>query len=462
MERKKIEFLVVAAVFLSGSLIAPVVSADWWDDITEEANDWYDDTKDKANDWYEETTDDAQDWYDDTKDKAEDIYEESKGQAEDWYEETKDDAQDWYDDTKDKAEDIYEESKGKAEDWYDETLDDTEDWWSDAKNEAIDWYDDTSKNVEEQWNDATDTTLQILNENKENWKDEAKDFQELFDTMGGWKSPYTLVINDGNRDEVLHPSLDPVEFTEFFDYYIERSAETTEFYLDFADKVISESPSDSTSDFVNLFGIQTYSKNSWDIIAEDLGKYITEKEFSENELNSLDKRRGLITEASITSLKIIPVYDIEDNQVKTLDQMMREMVGNNPYIGESDLAKDPLRTGALLLFDNDYMNYGKIIPTTDGTYMSIEEAYQSGYNTEEIENVREDYAKVVYTYAKGDPEELENDITVFQQHLSSLTPIPRQTVPFSTMYMIIALISIILIVTIVVIVVKKRKKRKME
>lgn len=98
---------------------------------------------------------------------------------------------------------------------------------------------------------------------------------------------------------------------------------------------------------------------------------------------------------------------------------MRDIVDLSGLEG-SDLAKDPVRFGALMLVDSDYIYHARLIQTPDGRWISIEQALNTGYETSEVSSLKSNYEWVKEGYKTNDSEKMEQGLKAFSSKLNEL------------------------------------------
>ena len=130
-----------------------------------------------------------------------------------------------------------------------------------------------------------------------------------------------------------------------------------------------------------------YDAQAWEIIEINTNRQILAYYSDQENLEELEKRRGLLTEATVIGLKIMPAYDSEEGLV-TLDNITKKQIQKIPALQGSDFAKDPVRASALFVLDPESILYLKIIETEDGYWISVEEALAYGYNEDDVRRAK--------------------------------------------------------------------------
>ncbi|MHB8586687.1 MAG: hypothetical protein ACYDDF_12750 [Thermoplasmatota archaeon] len=136
-------------------------------------------------------------------------------------------------------------------------------------------------------------------------------------------------------------------------------------------------------------------------------------------VDGLDERQGLATDALVALVKILPVQDPDTGKIVTMDTEMRKMT-SDPALAGSDLQRDPLRTGTLLLVDSDYLMEAKIIPGPDGEPMSLTEAETTGYGGTETQQAMHDYAAAKAAYDANDSATFDTSMQAFAHDVQGM------------------------------------------
>ncbi len=135
------------------------------------------------------------------------------------------------------------------------------------------------------------------------------------------------------------------------------------------------------------------------------------------------KGKQLRLNTGLMVVRNIPVYDHEAGRVVTLDTFMRRItreLGGDAIRG-SDLEKDPVGTGFMLLMDADYLEKAKIIPGPEpGSYISIEEAKRANFRMEEMSSLESVYASTKNAYRRGDAGSLAANLRELSVQLRSV------------------------------------------
>lgn len=119
-------------------------------------------------------------------------------------------------------------------------------------------------------------------------------------------------------------------------------------------------------------------------------------------------------ELPIALLRNVPVYDPESGRVMTLDTRLREITHQIGGSEGSDLERDPVRAGYLMMHDPDYlMNSAHIISDMNGNWLTMQETLNlspdelraRGLPAENIRAAAERYGEAQQAYRRGDTEQ---------------------------------------------------------
>lgn len=135
----------------------------------------------------------------------------------------------------------------------------------------------------------------------------------------------------------------------------------------------------------------------------------TGERITQNKAYQVYKNAGnLMTEASITAIKHVPVYDPATDQMTTLDGMARATVSDLGIGG--DIGADPVRCGFLLLTDAGYLTTARLIKTPTGEYISAQEAIQRGINVSEAREIISISQDITSAYKSNNSSDLESSV----------------------------------------------------
>ena len=177
---------------------------------------------------------------------------------------------------------------------------------------------------------------------------------------------------------------------------------------------------DRAIEMANQLADSPYAAEAWDEISKETERLLCEEYSDPEKVDELERRRGLVTEGAILAVKLIPVYDPEKKQVRTFSGFARDMVSGNADLEGSDLAEDPVRCTTLMLLDSDYLEYAKIIQTSDGRWISMKEALATGYMTTEVDAANSDYLAAKNAYVSGDSDYVEKHLTSFSSRIRAV------------------------------------------
>ena len=164
----------------------------------------------------------------------------------------------------------------------------------------------------------------------------------------------------------------------------------------------------------------SYREEAFSILGTEAKRQLCEEYGSAEAVGELQRRRGFLTEATIAAVKFVPIYDEQEGQVHTFDQFARNLCGEIPGVQGSDLADDPARCAALMVLDGDYLMYAKIIKTSDGNWMSMDEALTNGYRTSEVTSAKSDLIAAQAAYRNEDAQQTQNYVNSFSAKVCSI------------------------------------------
>lgn len=133
--------------------------------------------------------------------------------------------------------------------------------------------------------------------------------------------------------------------------------------------------------------IGEYDSQAWNIVENNMERQLIAYYADETNVDELEKRRGLVDEATITAVQIFPTYD-PDVGIVPLDYTAKKFVNKVPSLKGSDLSEDPVRATALIVLEPEFILHIDIIKTKDDHWISLEEASTYGYKTEDIEKAK--------------------------------------------------------------------------
>lgn len=169
-----------------------------------------------------------------------------------------------------------------------------------------------------------------------------------------------------------------------------------------------------------------YDSDLWTVLESDGQRLIVATFSNQEEIDELNKQRGLIDEGTILLVKAMPIYDSEEQKVTTLDKTARKFTAKIPALEGSDIGKDPVRATSLMMLETNYLLHAKIIQTNDQKWISIEEAITEGYEKEDVQK-----AKLVLKAAKlalnaNDIDEVNVNLVSFVQIIFELSQYEEQ------------------------------------
>lgn len=242
---------------------------------------------------------------------------------------------------------------------------DWDDWLKDKADQAKEWWENTQQQAEDWWHDTNEGARKTWDETKEQAGEQWRDLQE----------------RTGQSIQSI-------------DAWVTQIRTTAASNLEQAVALAKESSG-------------TYRREAWSVIEVERRRQLCSEYNDPAKVGQMEKKRGILTEGAIAAIKLFPVYDEKSGQIRTYDAFARDMVNQTPGLAGSDLANDPVRCTALMLLDSDYLMYAKIIQTPNGKWISIREAQECGYRTEEAVAAGSDYEKTRLAYASEDPERVE-------------------------------------------------------
>lgn len=242
---------------------------------------------------------------------------------------------------------------------------DRDDWLNQKAQQAKDLWDTTQQQAKDWWQDTNEGTRKTWDETKEQAGEEWRNLQE--------KSSGT---------------------TQNLDDWLSQIKATATSNLERAVALAKDSSG-------------TYRREAWSVIETEKKRQLCNEYNDPAKVGQMERKRGVLTEGAIAAIKLFPVYDEKSGKIRTYDAFARDMVNQTSGLAGSDLANDPVRCTALMLLDSDYLMYAKIIQTPNGKWISIREAQECGYRTEEAVAAGSDYEKTRLAYASEDSERVE-------------------------------------------------------
>jgi DNA polymerase III alpha subunit (gram-positive type) len=185
---------------------------------------------------------------------------------------------------------------------------------------------------------------------------------------------------------------------------------------------VSQAASQDLQAGVNLAMQSTgeYQQQAWNVISLEAQVELSNNYNTPQAAESLCAKRDLITEVTITAIKLVPIYDEDTGQVETFDGFASNLVSETPALAGSDLASDPVRCVSLMMLDGNYLNYAKIIQTPDGSWISIQQALTTGYRTSDVNAAQSELTAAQQAYQNNDPQQIETDLTSFSSTINSI------------------------------------------
>lgn len=132
----------------------------------------------------------------------------------------------------------------------------------------------------------------------------------------------------------------------------------------------------------------TYDIEAWKILENNSKRILIAKYSDQSNVDELYKTRSLDEEATIMILEMTPSYDPKTGQLVTLNQTITNTVKNIPALDGTDIEKEPIRAGVLLATEPDYTMQAKLIKTSDGHVISLEEAIMYDYKNEDVKKAQ--------------------------------------------------------------------------
>jgi len=247
---------------------------------------------------------------------------------------------------------LFDSLKQKAGELTDSLKEKAADRWGEAKEKATEYKDRASEKVDELKEEASKKADEIKGQVKEKateYKDRASEKMDELKEEASKKA-------DEIKGQVKEKATE----------YKDRASEKV-------DELKEEASKGSK---VLLKKIDQASKSAEPVIS----KIARDVRDPEKRKVMISQARILAQEISIVGIKHVPVFDEETGRIVTLDAMMRKMVtemGGDELLG-SDLARDPVRAGFLLMVDSEAFNTVKIIQhPQSGQWMTIDEAMNS-------------------------------------------------------------------------------------
>jgi len=281
-----------------------------------------------------------------------------------------DQAQDWFNEKKDKADDWWDQ----ANEWAQDKADEAQQWWDENKRKAEDWWNEKSEQAQEWW---------------EKSKEEAREY---------WEKAQEWGEETRQKVEQFARSFEQ-EARENFEWAVEKAK--------------------------NLTG--PYKEEAFNILEQEARRQLCEEYSDPVKVEELERKRDLMTEATITAVKLIPIYDPESGEVHTFDQFAGDLYEQIPGIEGSDLAEDPVRCVALMVLDSDYLLYAKIIRAPNGKWMSITEALSVGYRVNGVMSAVSDYNLAREGFRTNDSAKIENGMMSFASRIKAINEGSQQS-----------------------------------
>lgn len=123
---------------------------------------------------------------------------------------------------------------------------------------------------------------------------------------------------------------------------------------------------------------------------------------------------------TVDRIRNINVLDTRDNRVKTLDTFTKELVlssGHSLY--GSDLQKDPIKTGFLLMVDRDYLLHANMI-NYKGDWISIVDVAELGIENVDVDEAIDQYELMKYAYVNEDKEKINYHLINFFNEIKEI------------------------------------------
>jgi hypothetical protein len=253
------------------------------------------------------------------------------------------------------------------DDWFDEKAEQAKELWDNTQQRAEEWWHDTSEGARTTWDETKEQA-------GEEWGDIQERTSQSIQTVDNWLSQIRATAASNLEQAVA---------------------------------LAKESSG-------------TYRRGAWSVIETEKRRQLCSEYNDPAKVGQMERRRGILTEGAIAAMKLLPVYDEKSGKIRTYDAFARDMVNQTPGLAGSDLANDPVRCAALMLLDSDYLMYAKIIQTPNGKWISIREAQECGYRTEEAVAAGSDYEKTRLAYASQDAERVERYAKRLSSDITSL------------------------------------------
>lgn len=269
-------------------------------------------------------------------------------------------------------------------DWLEEKYEEGKNWWEDTKEQAEDWWKETEEGAGKTWDEGKART----DDKWRKFEDEAK---EAIGDIDSYLSQISAKVAT-NVEEAVSMA-----------------------------KEVSGS----------------YRREAWSVIETEKRRQLCSEYNDPQKVGELEKKRGILTEGAILAAKLLPVYDEEKGVIRTYDGFARDMVNQTPALAGSDLANDPVRCAALMLLDSDYLMYAKTIQASNGRWISIREAQECGYRTEEAVAAGSHYESARVAFEGEDSQRVERYMKRLSAEVTQLniqTDIP--TVQFDPLWIL--------------------------
>jgi len=279
----------------------------------------------------------------------------------------------------------FQDSLNQAQDWFKEKSNEAQNWWNQKSREAQDWWDQANQWAQEKSKEAQQWWNEKSREASEWWEQSKQWGQDLWNKAGEWSEQAKQQIE---------------QFSKEFEQKVKQNFEQA---VEFANSLTG-----------------AYREEAFNILEKEARRQLCEKYSDPAEVGELEKRRDLLTEATIAAVKLIPIYDPESGQIHTFDQFARNLYSEIPGVEGSDLAKDPVRCVALMVLDNDYLMYAKIIQTPDGKWISMAEALSIGYKVNEVTSAISDYRLAQEGFVKSDSTKVNEAMTSFVSRINKI------------------------------------------
>lgn len=135
-----------------------------------------------------------------------------------------------------------------------------------------------------------------------------------------------------------------------------------------------------------------------------------------------EQSNDLVTNITIAAFKNVPIYDVENDRLVSMDTYCRDMIKDmGGSTSDGDFGKDPVATSCLILMDDDYMYHAKIIQTPNNDWISINEAMEQGNLPTDIErNYRNTRSAYYSNNSQTFDSSLNNFVRSVQNHNASV------------------------------------------